>query len=263
MKLLLVHTLLLTLITNSFSVHANDDNAKPRASLRGGGSSRSLEEDDYNKLGHHHKEEVPDHMIGEFPPDIGRLPNLPFHQTKEDSVSYHDDDDNMMDTSFLQKDPHGNSCSRNSDCDSSGLIHCCGGFCCSSSHRFCVYPRFCGREPYSLSDAIVELEEDVDDKNKFDLNLLSSDHVAGTIPSEIGKMPNLPFHQTKEDPDDDELFDETSEYISAPWIIDCSADSDCNSGIDCCTGFCCPTHYPYCVTDLSGWTMCSPFPHGW
>ena len=37
MKLLFVHSLLLVLITTGFSVHADDDNAKPRASLRGGG----------------------------------------------------------------------------------------------------------------------------------------------------------------------------------------------------------------------------------
>ena len=37
MKLLFFQHLLLALITTGISVHADDDNAKPRASLRGGG----------------------------------------------------------------------------------------------------------------------------------------------------------------------------------------------------------------------------------
>jgi len=92
MKLSFVHTLMLVLITTTFSVHADDD-TEPRAALRGGGLSRLLEEDDYNKLGHHYKE-IPDHMIVEFPPEIagGNKPKLPFHQTKEDS-----DDDELFD----------------------------------------------------------------------------------------------------------------------------------------------------------------------
>lgn len=68
------------------------------AAPRSDNTATELEEDDYNKLGHHHKEEVPDHMIGEFPPEIAsdNKPNL-----KEDSESDDEDDKNMMVTSFL------------------------------------------------------------------------------------------------------------------------------------------------------------------
>ena len=91
---------------------------------------------------------------------------------------------------------------------------CCNGFCCPDNRPICsfVLPRTCVEAPHSDNTATVELEED-GYNNKFDLNLLSSDHVAGTIPSDFGKMPNLPFHQTKEDSDDDELFDDDVKHI--------------------------------------------------
>jgi len=156
MKLLFFQPLFLALITTGTSVHANDDNAEPRASLRGGGSARRALQVNRECRGRSECN----------------------HQNIGGGISIGND--------------------------------CCNGWCCPDDRPICsfVQPRVCVSDHWqdiNTNTATVELEEDVDDNNTFDLNLLSSDHVA--VPADIGRLPNLPFHQTKEDLDDDELFD--------------------------------------------------------